>query len=135
MLLAAHVARATALGGAVLERYLLPVLPVLYTAMAAGLSLFPRTPRLICSAALLAGVAAGIFINPPYPFPYEDNLAFADFVHLQSEAAAYLNRWYPGARVTTVWPLTLELSRPELGYVDRAMAVTSLPNLAPSTLK
>jgi hypothetical protein len=53
-LLAAHVA--TALGGAVLERYLLPVLPVLYAAMAAGLSLFPRTPRLVYSAALLAGV-------------------------------------------------------------------------------
>lgn len=135
LLLAAHVVMLTAFGGGVLERYLLPVLPVLYTAMAAGLSLFPRRPRLICSAALLAGVTSGIFINPPYPFPYEDNMAFSDFVHLQTEAAAYVNHWYPAARITTVWPLTLELSKPELGYVDRAMAVTSLPNLAPSTLK
>jgi hypothetical protein len=71
LLLATHVVILTAFGGGVLERYLLPVLPVLYTAMAAGLSLFPRRPRLICSAALLAGLASGIFINPPYPFPYE----------------------------------------------------------------
>ncbi len=135
LLTAVHVAMATALGGAVLERYLLPVLPVLYAAMAAGLSLFPRTPRLICSAALLAGVAAGIFVNPPYPFPYEDNLAFTDFVRLQSEAADYLKHWYPAARITTVWPLTLELSRPEIGYVDRPIAVEPLPDLSAATLE
>jgi hypothetical protein len=134
-LLAAHVAMATALGGAVLERYLLPALPVLYAAMAAGLSLFPRTQRLVCSAAPLAGVAAGIFVNPPYPFPYEDNLAFTDFVRLQSEAADYLKHWYPAARITTVWPLTLELSRPELGYVDRRIAVEPLPDLSPASLE
>jgi 4-amino-4-deoxy-L-arabinose transferase-like glycosyltransferase len=134
LLAAAHVAIMTAFGGGVLERYLLPVLPVLYAAMAAGLALFPRRPRAISSAALLAGVAAGNFINPPYPFPYEDNLAFIDFVHLQSEATAYLEHWYPGARVTTIWPLSLELSRPELGYVDRPIAETQLANISAATL-
>lgn len=135
LLVATHVVMVTAFGGSVLERYLLPVLPVLYTAMAAGLSLFPRRPRFICSAVLLVGVASGIFLDPPYPFPYEDNLAFTDFVHLQSEAAAYLDHWYPAARITTVWPLTLELSRPELGYVSSRIAVDSLPNLSAATLE
>lgn len=130
----AHAATVTVLGGATLERYLLPVLPILYCAMTAGLSLFPRKPRLICSAALLAGLMAGIFINPPYPFPYEDNLAFADFVSLQSQAADYLGRWYSGARVATVWPLTIELARPELGYANRPLEVNALPDLTPETL-
>jgi 4-amino-4-deoxy-L-arabinose transferase-like glycosyltransferase len=130
----AHAATVTLLGGATLERYLLPVLPILYSAMTAGLSLFPRRPRLICSAALLAGLTAGIFVNPPYPFPYEDNLAFADFVRLQSEAADYLTHW-SNARVATVWPLTVELAHPELGYVDRRMAVDSLPDPTPETLR
>jgi 4-amino-4-deoxy-L-arabinose transferase-like glycosyltransferase len=130
----AHVGVVTALGGATLERYLLPVLPILYAAMTAGLWSFPRRPRLICSAALAAGLAAGIFVNPPYPFPYENNLAFTDFVHLQTEAADYLKRWYPAARVTTIWPLTTELARPEDGYFDRRMKFDSLPDLSPETL-
>ncbi len=130
-----HVAAVTFLGGAALERYLLPVLPILYAAMAAGLASFPRTPRILCSGILLAGLVAGNFINPPYPFPYENNLAFADFVHLQSDAAGFLNHWYPQARVTTVWPLTVELSRPDLGYVSRRIAVESAPDLTAQTLR
>ena len=131
----AHAATVTLLGGATLERYLLPALPILYSAMTAGLSLFPRRPRLICSAALLAGLTAGIFVNPPYPLPYEDNLAFADFVRLQSEAADYLSHWYSGAQVATVWPLTVELARPELGYVDRRVAVDPLPDPTAEALR
>jgi 4-amino-4-deoxy-L-arabinose transferase-like glycosyltransferase len=131
----AHIAAVTLLGGATLERYLLPILPILYAAMAAGLSLFPRRPRLICSGALLAGLAAGLFVNPPYPFPYEDNLAFTDFVRLQADAAGFVNYWYSGARVTTLWPLTAELARPDLGYVDRRIATEGLADLSPDTLR
>ena len=134
LLVAAHVVMFTLLGGAVLERYLLPALPIFYAATVAGLSLFRRIPQLACSALLLAGLLAGNFINPPYPFPYEDNLAFADFVRLQADAADYLARWYPEARVHTVWPLTLELSRPELGYVSHRIAVLPMPDLSPGTL-
>ncbi len=131
----AHAAAVTLLGGAALERYLLPVLPILYAAMAAGLASFPRRPRLICSGALLAGLIAGILINPPYPFPYDNNLAFTDFTRLQSDAAAYVSQRYSEARVTTVWPLSVELSRPDLGYVERGMSVDSLPDLTPETLR
>lgn len=135
LLVAVHVAMLTLLGGAVLERYLLPVIPILYSAMAAGLSLYRPIPRMVCSLVLLVGLAACNFLNPPYPFPYEDNLAFTDFLKLQSEAADYLAAWYPDAGVDTVWPLTAELSRPELGFVRRGMGVRTLPNLAPKTLE
>ncbi|HEX3879073.1 MAG TPA: glycosyltransferase family 39 protein [Bryobacteraceae bacterium] len=130
-----HTAAVTVLGGATLERYLLPVLPILYTAMAAGLSLFSHRPRLICSAALLAGLTIGIFVNPPYPFPFEDNLAFADFVRLQKDGADFIRDWYSNANVNTVWPMSVELTRPEIGYVDRKEDVVELPNYAPETLR
>jgi Dolichyl-phosphate-mannose-protein mannosyltransferase len=130
----AHVLLMTFTGGAVLERYLLPVLPVLYCAMACGISQWRRPARIVASAALLAGLAAGNRVNPFYPFPYENNLAFADFVGLHQSAAQYLAHYYPGISVFTAWPLTLELSRPELGYVPRRIAVASLPNFAPRTL-
>jgi hypothetical protein len=135
LLAAVHIVTLTLVGGAVLERYLLPAIPILYSAMAAGLTYYRRVPQIVSSLALLAGLAAGNFLNPPYPFPYEDNLAFTDFLKVQSEAADYLAAFYPRAGVHTVWPLTAELSRPELGFVRRGMAVRTLPDLAPGTLE
>jgi hypothetical protein len=134
LVVAAHVVMLTLFGGAVLERYLLPIMPILYTAMAAGLSLYPRTLQRVCAVVLLAGAAAANFINPPYPFPYEDNLAFTDFVRLQAETANYLQTWRPHARVSTIWPLTRELSHPELGYVKGRFAVEPLASLSRETL-
>jgi len=134
-LAAAHIAIVTLLGGAVLERYLLPILPILYTAMVAGLALLRSKPRLVCSAILLAGVAAGNLINPFYPFPYENNLAFSDYVKLHSQAAEFLARRYPEARIASVWPMTAEVHRPELGYVNRALRIERLPDLSAGTLQ
>lgn len=130
----AHTVFVTLLGGATLERYLLPVLPILYAAMAAGLSVFPRRPRLISSAALVGALVVGIFVNPPYSFPYEDNLAFTDFVGLQRDAADYMDHWYTAAGVTTAWPLTAALGQPDLGYVSRAMRFTPLEEFTPAAL-
>jgi hypothetical protein len=131
---AAQVVCVTVLGGAVLNRYLLPLFPILFAAMAAGLSFYRRTARIACSVALLAGALAGNFINPPYPFAYDDNLAFADFVRLQQQAAAYLESRYPAARVCTAWPLSLELSRPELGFVTSRMEVQEIESFSGKTL-
>jgi 4-amino-4-deoxy-L-arabinose transferase-like glycosyltransferase len=133
-LAAAQVLVVTVLGGAVLTRYLLPVMPIVFAAMALGLAHFPKRPQQICGAALVAGLIASNFINPPYPFPYEDNLAFADFVQLQTSGAEFLDHWARNARVTTAWPMNRELTRPELGFVSRAMEVQTLRNFTPQTL-
>ncbi len=104
----------TALGGATLERYLLPVLPVLYAAMTAGLFLFPEESHgSFVPPPLAAGLIAGIFVNPPYPFPYENNLAFADFVHLQAQAADYLRALISGRAHHHSLADDGELARPE----------------------
>lgn len=134
-LVGAHVVLLTIAGGAELERYLLPVIPILYAAMAAGLSMYSRVPQLVCSLVLMAALIAANFVNPPYPFPYENNLAFADFLALQSEAADYLSTWHPDREVHSVWPLTAELSRPELGFVRREIPVHDLPDLSKGTLE
>ncbi len=134
LIVTAHVLLVTFTGGAVLERYLLPIMPVLYAGMACGISQWRRPVRMAASGALLAGLAAGSRVNPWYPFPYENNLAFADFVRLHQSAAEYLAHHYPDTSVFTAWPLTLELSQPELGFVPRRIAVASLPNFTSSTL-
>jgi 4-amino-4-deoxy-L-arabinose transferase-like glycosyltransferase len=134
LLVAAHIVMLSLLGGAVLERYLLPVMPVIYAAMAASLTFFERRLQLTAAVAMLAGMAAANFINPPYPFPYEDNLAFTDFVKLHAEAADYIQRWHPASRVATAWPLTAELSRPDLGFVRHKIAVRTLTDFSIETL-
>lgn len=134
LFLAAHTALVTLCGGAVLERYLLPVMPVVFAAMAAALSLFRVRQRVAASLVLFAASAAGNLINPPYPFPFENNLAFTDFVTLQSDAAEYLSHWYAQATVTTAWPLTMELRHPELGFVPRRFDVKPIANFTPSAL-
>jgi 4-amino-4-deoxy-L-arabinose transferase-like glycosyltransferase len=128
LLIGIHVLFLSVVGGAMLERYLLPVLPLVYAAMVAAMSIYEGALKLVCQIALFAGLIAGNFWNPPYPFPFENNLAFTDFVRLQQTAAEFVARNYPGERIATVWPLTSALSRPEYGYVRNAMPVRSLPD-------
>jgi len=134
LLVAAHVLLFTVLGGAVLNRYLLPAMPIVFAAMAAAIAWLPKPWRIATTAALVAGLVASNWINPPYPFPYEENLAFADFVRLHADAADYVAHWYPDAEVQTAWPMSDELLRPELGYVSRKVRVHTLPNLSAETL-
>jgi hypothetical protein len=123
-LVALHVVLVSALGGAVLERYLLPALPIVYIAFAVSLNaLLPRT-RVRMLLALLACLIAANIINPPYPFPYENNLAFISFVDLETEAGAAADL-KPGA-IATTFPMADALRRPDLGYVLTARKVTEL---------
>jgi hypothetical protein len=122
------------IGGAMLERYLLPVLPIVYAAMMAGMSIY-RTPlKVTCQLAMLAGLIAGNFWNPPYPFPFENNLAFTDFVDLQQSAAGFIERQGGGQTVATVWPLTAALRRPEFGYVRHPVPVRALADFTAGSI-
>lgn len=118
-----HVLFVSLFGGAALERYLLPVFPILYIAMAAASEALPRTIRLPARAALIVGLLTGLFWNPPYPFPYENNLAMVDFIRLQKAAAGYLEETAPRSKVATAWPFTIALRRPDNGYVTRRFSV------------
>ncbi len=125
----------TVLGGAALERYLMPVLPVLYAAMGAAIwRLRPRW-RAASAVGLAAGLTVSLFVNPPYPFPYENNLAVVDFVRLHQAVGAFLERNYSSETVYTAWPLTAALRRPEYGYVKTGMRSRETSDLRRSTLE
>ena len=122
LFLGAHVVMVSVLGGAELERYLLPVLPLLYIAMAAAWSTLRPLWRNAGLAAVAAGLLIGLFVNPPYPFPFENNLAMVDFVELHRDAAQYLEASYPNKTIYTAWPLTGALRDPAFGYVTKKLA-------------
>jgi 4-amino-4-deoxy-L-arabinose transferase-like glycosyltransferase len=125
----------SAVGGAVLPRYLLPIFPLLYLAL---VMLIDRLPRLAARgtwAVMAILFVAAWFINPPYPFPYEDNLAYADFVRLHKEAARFLAQEPGRPRILTAWPATDELTRPFLGYVDKPLRVIRLKGFSARAFK
>jgi Dolichyl-phosphate-mannose-protein mannosyltransferase len=115
--LLAYVAFLSAVGGAVLARYMLPVVPLVILILLATLWRRVRYWKLIAGA---VGVAfgAGLFINPPYGFSLEDNLAYRDYVVMHADASRFLQMRYPGERVLTAWPASDELTRPWLGYIN-----------------
>ncbi|MGE5567815.1 MAG: ArnT family glycosyltransferase [Rhodospirillales bacterium] len=123
---AAHVLAVTVSGGATLERYLMPVMPILYIAMAAGLSSVASQWARVGQAALAGAMLFSLFWNPPFPYPFENNLAVTDFVRLQQTAAGYIEENYPDRVVVTAWPLAGALRRPDLGYVSRPMRVKEI---------
>jgi hypothetical protein len=107
----------SAVGGAVLARYLLPVIPLVVLVWVSTLWRRVRYWKLIVGAIAIAFVA-GLFSNPPYGFSLEDNLAYRDYIVMHVEASRFLAMQYPGARVLTAWPASDELTRPWLGYVN-----------------
>ena len=110
------------IGGAVLARYMLPVVPLVIIVCISTLRRRVRIWPAIVAVIAMAFVAA-LFVNPPYGLSLEDNLAYRDYIQLHQGAENYLEARHPMARVLTAWPANDELTRPYLGYVTRPMQV------------
>jgi len=121
------------LGGALLTRYLLPMYPLVL--LVAVTTFYRRIPywhlvALFSAAAFLVG----LFVNPPYGFAPEDNLAYARVVRLHLAGIYQLEHRYPGATVLSAWPMTDELTRPELGYVKKPWDVARIEDFTPTQI-
>jgi hypothetical protein len=117
----AYVVALSLIGGAVLSRYMLPVVPLV---ILIGVSTIWR--RLSAWKLGLGGLAAlfiaGWFWNPPYSFPFEDNLA-------------YLEQHFAQARVLTAWTASDELNRPWLGYIHQPMRLVRIENFSADEIR
>ena len=120
-------------GGAELARYMLPVVPLVVLVCVSTLWRRVRLWRGVVAIVALMFIS-GWFINPPYGFAPEDNLAYRDYIHLHQRAEEFLEARYPMARVLTAWPASDELTRPYLGYVTRPMQVVRIEHFAAEQL-
>jgi hypothetical protein len=116
-------------GGAVLARYMLPVVPLVIIVCVSTLWRRVRLWRGVIAIVVLAFLAA-LFVNPPYGFSLEDNLAYRDYIRLHQDAETVLEARYPRARVLTAWPASDELTWPYLGYVTRPMRLLRIENFS-----
>ncbi|MCA1620201.1 MAG: glycosyltransferase [Acidobacteria bacterium] len=127
VLILAHVFALSVVGGAVLARYMLPVLPLVILIWVSTLwrrvPAWPLAVALVCAAFLYRAE-----VNPSYSFPWEENLAYRDFVLLHRDAARFLEEKYPEARVLTTWPATDELLNPYYGYTSRPLKIVPAAN-------
>jgi hypothetical protein len=133
LMVAAHVVMLSLVGGANLERYLLPVLPLLYIAMGAAWMYVPAPWRAIGIFTQMAGLMVWLFLGPPYSYPLDNNLAMVHFVRLHQTAAHYLEESYPDETVVTAWPFSAALRRPDYGYVRRRVPARNIPDFKVST--
>jgi len=112
-------------GGAVLARYMLPVVPLVIIIGVSTLRRRVRPWRGVI-AAIALGFVAALFFNPPYGISLEDNLAYRDYIQLHQNAETCLEARYPMAHVLTAWPASDELTRPYLGYITRPIQVVRI---------
>jgi hypothetical protein len=116
-------------GGAVLARYMLPVIPLVIIVCVSTLRRRARLWRGVVAMVALAFVAA-LMVNPPHGFSIEDNLAYRDYILLHQRAEEFTEARYPMAKVLTAWPASDELTRPYLGYVTRPMRVLRIEDFS-----
>ena len=129
VVLVANILLFSVLGGALLTRYLLPLYPLI---LLLCVSTFYRRVRYWWGLVLLTATAfvIGLFVNPPYKFAPEDNLNYADVVRLHQQAIRQIVARFPGSTILTAWPATDELTKPELGYVKKPLAVVTLADFS-----
>lgn len=117
------------IGGAVLARYMLPAVPLLI--IAAVSTLWRRVPYWpVFVVVVVAAFVVAWFVNPPYGFSPEDNLAYRDYVKLHQDGEQFLEARYPMSRALTAWPASDELSEPWLGYVTRPVQVVRIEDFS-----
>jgi 4-amino-4-deoxy-L-arabinose transferase-like glycosyltransferase len=129
VVMAANILFFSVIGGALLTRYLLPLYPLILLLCVS--TFYRRVPYwwglgLLTAAAFLIG----LFVNPPYKFAPEDNLNYADVVRLHQQAIRQIVTRFPGSTILTAWPASDELTKPELGYVKKPLAVVKVPNFS-----
>ncbi len=129
VLILAFIAAMAVVGGAVLARYMLTVIPLVILIAVSTLWRRFRGWLWLVGLTCLAFVLA-LFFNPPYGFSPEDNLAYRDFVVMHEDAASFLEQRYPNARVLTAWPASGEITQPYLGYVKHPLQVVRIEDFS-----
>ena len=128
IVLVANVLAESVLGGAVLARYMLPVVPLV---ILVAISTMRRRLRLWTwyVAIVIAAFVVQLFVPPPYRIAPEDTLLYRDYVLLHKQAADELSK-HPDRVVLTAWPASDELTRPWLGYVKQPLSVMRIENFS-----
>ena len=125
----AYMVALSIVGGAVLARYMLPVLPLVILICVSTLR--RRLRHWVWAvAAVCAAFVFALFATPSYRIAPEDTLLYRDYILLHKQAEMEIARRNPNGRVLTAWPASDELTRPFLGYVAQPLNVARVENFS-----
>jgi len=129
VLILAFITALAVVGGAVLARYMLTVIPLVILISVSTLWRRVRGWLWLVGLTCLAFVLA-LFFNPPYGFSPEDNLAYRDYILMHRDAESFVEQRYPQARVLTAWPASDEITQPYLGYLKHPLQVVRIEDFS-----
>ena len=127
--IAANLVAESAVGGAVLARYMLPVVPLVILICVSTVRRRVRRWTWVIAGACAAFVVQ-LCVAPPYRIAPEDTLLYRDFVVKHKQMAEQLSARYFHSRILTAWPASDELTRPFLGYVKQPLDVVRIENFS-----
>lgn len=113
-----HVCALSVLGGAVLARYMLAVIPLVIVSCICLLRKYYAVLAVTLIAFLLHLPG-----NLPYNYAVEETIKYAEFVRVHRKASQYISQNLSDSEIVTSWPATFELTRPDLGYVAAPIKV------------
>ena len=133
VLVAAHVLAFSLIGGAVLARYMLPVIPLVILISLSCLAQSTKHWKIAAAVSCTAFVAA-LFVSPTYQYDRADNLAYRKFVLQQQEGVQFVSQHYSQGTVSTAWPATEGFRTPYLGYLARPFSVSAMKDFSRPSL-
>jgi hypothetical protein len=113
-----------------LERYLLPIYPLLFLLFSRSIDLLTKGNWRLQGISLL--IVASLFISnwggnrSVFGYKLETNLEYLDFIQVHQKASHYIESNFPDKHVLTDWPQTMELRHPFEGYVSKPIQTSSI---------
>jgi len=110
-----------------MTRYILPCLPYLCLAGAAAIVALARNRGVQVAVAVIILIAFGTkFYGHSIGYSnYGEDLQYTDMIAIHQQACRYIETNFENPRVVTLYPVSLMLREPYLGYVKKAIPVVS----------
>ncbi len=110
-----------------MTRYVLPFLPYLCLAGAAAIVALVRNRGVQVAVAMIILMAFGSKFYEHYIgySNYGEDLQYTDMIAIHQVACHYIETHFENPRVATLYPVSLMLEEPYLGYVKKAIPVVS----------
>ncbi|MBN2120400.1 MAG: glycosyltransferase family 39 protein [Candidatus Omnitrophica bacterium] len=120
-----------------LFRYQLPLLAIFFIISAKALSYICRKSKLVLSVVVCSIVFLSLLNFDKHRVVMaragsgailEDNMEYLDVVKTHRQAVRFIEENYPDSTVLTIWPMTMELQFPYLGYTNKAIKAIDVYN-------